>query len=521
MSEQPANTRYRHDTRAAGSRGPDPFESSWRQEYWYNEPVREKRLYLLLHLAPYSAVLMVTGDEGSGKTTLLHQFLARANDTWRICSIQGAADIDHLEILDTLEQELSLRAESYADEDERILYLRESLHALRRGSLVPIVVVDDAHLLPQAALTMITRLTEPREDGEILLGALMFGEESLLERFTLPGPGNLREHVNHTFELTPFGEEGTAGYIRHRMQVAGRDPDSLFTPAVLKFIHVASRGQPGRINELARGVLRNEGQMDYPMTAAPGLVGRVLLRYGLAAFAISLVVVALFYQDTLKEFATTGPAPVVVDSGAPPALPGPASVEPVEGEQGPDAPVTGDIPPPPSDEVATALAADPVPAPADPPSSAGADTRAEGERQTPVIEAMPPEDPSPAPVQAAVEPTPSSRTPMDTPAAESPWPRGADWLLAQAPGHFTLQLFASTEDRARAFVERHGLGEGIAIFRAKGGDAPLYAVTHGIYPTRQDAATAAGLPGIAGLEGVKPWVRSLRDVQGVIGATEP
>ncbi len=474
----------------------DPFEASWRQEYWYHEKVREKWLILLLHLAPYSAALLLTGEEGSGKTTLLHQFLARASDTWRICHIQGAPDIDQAEILDSLDQELSLHAAAQTDEEERIRRLRDSLHSLRRGSLVPIAVVDDAHLLSQAALTMISRLTEPREDGEILLGVVLGGDPSIEERFALPGLVTLRERVTHTFDLPPLGEEATVEYIRHRMRVAGRQPDGPFTPAVIKFIHVASRGLPGRINEFARGVLRNETQLpaNSEVLAPRGLVRRTLLRYGITALALSLVIVALFYQDTIKQYMLIDPVPVAVDAIVPPTEPRLSAID--------QAPV--------------------IVAPAEPqapPSIAesGAGFEAAPEVEPPIVEV----DAQPAVVSSAPEP---AETPVQKPEPAfepASGPRDAAWLLAQSPEHFTLQLFASSEERARAFIAQHALEQEAALFQNAGGERPLFAVVFGVFPTRQAAGQAGQRPPVTAIQGVQPWIRTLSDVQTAIGRAGP
>lgn len=504
------------------SRLEDPFQSSWQQEFWYREPVREKRLNLLLHLAPYSAVLLLTGDEGSGKTTLMRQFLLRAQDTWRICQIQGAADLDDLGLLDRLDEELSLRGDPHADLETRIANLRDSLHALRRGSLIPLVIVDDAHLLPQAALTMLGRLTEPREDGSLLLGALLCGESSIEERFAMPGLGTLRERVSHSFDLPPLGEEATTEYIRHRMRAAGQALDGPFTPAVFRFIHVASRGLPARINELARGVLRNEGQDEPVATLAPRTsTGRTLLRYGLAALAISLVIVALFYQDTLKEYAVIDPLP-----GESPAMVAPWP-DPEADTSMDLAALAPEAPPAVADADQEAVGGEPPEATPEPETLAIPAVVDAPEPET-VIESANGGEPAPAPgPETAPEPEPApvpdaesgSRSEPGTATGE----RDARWLLAQPPGHFTLQLFASSEERARAFIERHGLAGESALFRSTAGERPLYSVVYGIYPNRQ-AAVQAGREGpVAAIDGVEPWVRALRDIHAVItrAGTEP
>src|SRR5690606_31988159 len=132
---------------------PDPFRKHCDEHSYFSDAAREKRLNLLLHLAPYSDLLLVTGEPGSGKSAFAGRFLAGAADTWRVLVVQGGPDTTDVVSLDYLAQERSVRRDEDADRGERLACLRRSLHALRRGALLPFLAIDDAHLLPPSAFS--------------------------------------------------------------------------------------------------------------------------------------------------------------------------------------------------------------------------------------------------------------------------------------------------------------------------------------------------------------------------------
>jgi len=506
----------------------DPFQTPCDDACYFDEAVRAKRLNLLFHLIPYSDVLLVTGGAGSGKTTVLHRLLAGANDSWRVCRLQATAEIGGARLLDLLYREFLLRPDASEDADQRLRLLRESLFALRHSALVPVLLIDDAHLLSHAALAMLAALTEPWEAKEKLLSVVMFAEPEISKRLIAPGMEALRARVSHTFDIPPLGEEDTGKYIRHRLQTAGVSSAGPFTDSVIKFIHVASRGYPGRINEFARVVLHNSEQKEArpAMPVSLGSHTKVYFKYGIAALLASAAAVGLLYQDRLLDLTGRGVAPATVPAGevsptavtqapageearpspetpAAESAPRPAEIgaSPVDGPQSPSEPEPA-IP----EKTATSAEAE---APVVPAATAQVDTTSPAEPAAEVVEpavTVAPQAPAVAQPAAAVEAA------VPPAAAASPTPRDDDWLLAQDPAAYTLQLLVASRAQCLAYIERHGLGDAAALYQTRSSGQEWTSLVYGVYATEVDAADA----GKAILEqdvNAKPWVRKVALVQ--------
>ncbi|MCC6207983.1 MAG: AAA family ATPase [Gammaproteobacteria bacterium] len=510
----------------------DPFGTRNDDAAYFDEAVRAKRLNLLFHLVPYSDVLLVTGEPGSGKTSLLQRLLQGANDNWRICHFQASSEIDAPRLLEILYREFSLRPDGSNDDEQRLRLLRESLYSLRHSALIPVLIIDDAHRLAQPAFAMLATLSEPWQATDRLLSVVLFGEPEISKRLTAPGLEALRGRVGHTFDIPPLNEEDTGRYILHRLHAAGLKGPGPFTESVIRFIHVASRGFPGRINEFARVVLHNQeekGGRAEP-SSVPGLGRGVYLKYGIAAVLVSLAVIGFLYQDRLAGLVSdlrvadsqvpaveppsaTGTVPDAMTSQDPPAAEVAGDAQGVAEPGGPEttvveeemaaAPVVESVPDEPAqDEVEATggamLTADAAAAPA------GVE---ESDEQTAASEIV---APSPVPV-AGDAGSDAQATAPSTPSG----PRDEAWLLEQDPAAYTVQLLVASREQCLAYIKRHGLGDAAAIYRARSSGQVWSTLVYGVFTSETDAADA----GKAILEQdvkASPWVRRLGVIQGRI-----
>lgn len=519
-------------------REPFPPEAGADKGFFYAEQTRAQRLKLLHHLAPYGELLIVTGDPGSGKTTLLDQFIERAHDSWRLCVIRARAELDRDELLDALMDGFSVQAKQPEGDDDRLQLLKSHCVALKRKGLLPMVVIDDAHKLDRDALAALMQLLQVLDAHEKPLRIILFADPHLRELISVPELEALQERISHTFNLPPFSEKETGNYIQHRLKASGVDAAGVFTDTVVAMIHKTSQGLPGKINELARVVLSNQGAGGAVMAGMTGtkegrqgkggknvvLVGLVLAALILGALyalhrpsppkgvSVEDQVARIGHQESvplpLPSNATPGgetPPPFSHHTPAPP----PTSMTVPEG----GAPANG-----PSGEVAES-SAPPAPASAVAPQPQG--VPAAPAEQAPLPHAATPGvGASPAPRTAPAAPAvphQAKRGPTHPPAgkpAAGGKVKDAAWVLDQDPKHFTMQLMATQAPATvQRFVQRHPADSGkFAQFQTESRDKTWHVLVYGQFTSRTEAeARAKRLP--PGLHGVKPWIRPFKDVQ--------
>jgi type II secretory pathway predicted ATPase ExeA len=195
------------------------------------------------------ALGVITGEVGAGKTVAVRAALA-ALDTSRYSIIYlpnptiGARGIHHAIVTAlggvprfhhaTL---IPQTADTLADE-----------HA-ERGRL-PILVIDEAHLLDHPQLESIRMLTNHDMDSRSPFACLLVGQPTLRRRIKLGVLAALDQRIALRYNMPPMTSEETANYLRHHLALAGRT-DTLFSDDATTLIHQTSRGYPRAVNNLA------------------------------------------------------------------------------------------------------------------------------------------------------------------------------------------------------------------------------------------------------------------------------
>ena len=505
----------------------EPFADTAAGHFFFSDADGAQRLDLMLHLAPYSPLLVIAGKPGVGKTALLRQFAARASDTWRVAVVTARVDMGRDELLRDMARGFGLPLDSRVDHQELYAALIAQLRALRQNSQVPILLLDDAQYLGAIMMELILKLCSENENGHVL-SILLFGTPQLQNLLDSPA---LAARVTHTFEVTPFGEEETGAYIRHRLRAAGATDDGPFDAVLINKIHAASGGIPARINEMARRMLTDKTLGGKERKAGRGSAGasgpRSIKHLALIAAA---VVVVLMVVGPLRTalFKSNPPMPTAPQQSRalelpPPLIVGeedhvkrPASQESTPAEEPPV--------PAPTPEAATPSteAVEPLPLP---PLSPTEEAPAEEPVPTPAM-AVPQAAPTPAPAKpSARAEAPPVTKPLAVKEKPSPVPapaagtgiHGEAWVQDQPPGHYTLQLMALKEEAtARQFIEMQHVQDKAAYFPVHRDGHILYVVVYGVYPDHGAAARAAKeLPARWGTP--NPWVRSFKNLQGEFG----
>jgi DamX protein len=462
------------DTLAVFGIRKNPFPIDETDDLFFSTPNLTKQIDLLRNLVEYSDLLLVvSGVEGEGDETLLHAYLAdvRANDD------------------------------------------------------VPLVTVDDAHLLPQICTEFLLGLARERKHSELRL--LLCAEPGRLGFAT-----NDPKHV-HVVVLQPFDEQQSGDYIHTRLSYAGLGGDSPFSASVIDDIHQDSGGLPGTIHSLALHTLMANTDISQ-LASTPSVFGLVQRRplkftrpmlYLAAALLIGGgAVIFLRPGPGLEHVAgmdteTTGKLRGRVAGVTTQATMGEPSTPAGDGQgaggaQPETAPFTGSV-------TAKAPAREPQAAAAGVVRAhAGSDAKVftlgeSGTSTRPAVavsaatpgkDAVSAKDTGQA-VRLASNVTPTASSPAETQAG-----RDLDWLRKQDPSHYVIQL-VGTRDAAAAgkFLEDHELGSRGAWFVTSHENKPWYIVVYGIYPDNSSARTAINaLPET--LRARSPWPRTVASV---------
>ncbi|NOY63656.1 MAG: AAA family ATPase [Gammaproteobacteria bacterium] len=504
----------------------EPFADAIDNSFFYSEQARIQRLRLLQHLASYSELLMVVGADGIGKTTLLEQFIFRAKESAHICSIQATQMMDAERFTEQLLDGFQLSPDEGGDKASALSLdaLFNLLCSVQQEGRHTVIIIDDAHLLSLSALKLVLQLVEAAPSNDHSPHIILFCAPSIDKALSTPAVKPLLQRINHTFEMAPLSETECAGYIRHRLGVAGLDGEGPFDDAVVHKIYKASQGIPAQVNALAREVLQGRPVASVTEESATEAGAGNKLKWIVGGLVAVILAAVLLMQDTINSMVssdTEKPQVAMQQRSTPIALPPQSSAKVV---------VPAAQPPVQKAPPAQPAVTKPEPTAPKPPALAQAkpETAQQAKPAEPVKQAVAapqtpaPAAPAPAPapvVAKAAEPAPVKAEPVKPAVAEKqPVPtvspalsavEGAVWLLDQNPKYYTIQLIAtSRESSAVAFIKSKGLEDKSAIFRVDRNGKTVYPVVYGVYPDRRQAQQAAGkLPDIEG------WVRTVAGIQ--------
>ena len=119
---------------------------------------------------------------------------------------------------------------------------------------LPVVVIDEAHLLSNNDLEALRFLTNSVMDTGSPFAMLLIGQPTLRRRLKLAVLSALDQRISTRYTITRMNAADTTDYIRQHLTFAGRS-DPLFSDDAIHAIHLASRGYPRAVNNLAVAAL--------------------------------------------------------------------------------------------------------------------------------------------------------------------------------------------------------------------------------------------------------------------------
>ena len=228
-----------------------PFRITPHTDFFFEGADRGATLEALIYAVLHDeGIVKVSGEVGSGKTMLCRVLMERLPQ--HVVTIYLATpSLARDEILYAIADDLQLKLPRDGRASVALRALQEHLIALYGAGRRVVILIDEAHVMPDDTLEQVRLLSNLESNRHKLLQIVLFGQPELDETLAKPSLRQLRDRITHTFRTRPFGAGDIAKYLSFRMRAAGYRGPEVFMPRAVVIITRASGGLSRRINILA------------------------------------------------------------------------------------------------------------------------------------------------------------------------------------------------------------------------------------------------------------------------------
>ena len=279
---------------------------------------------LLLAIRRREGLIVLTGDIGTGKTTLCKAVLERLDrktfTTFVPDPFVTREALLKMMLLDfgvMSVDDLKSGRMTGASHPDLSYPLYEFLKSLVPLQAFAVLIIDEAQNLSPALLEEV-RILSDLEAPEKLLQVVLVGQLELRAKLKLTEMRQLDQRVSARCRLEPLNRDAIAGYISHRLSVAGGGDDRVhFSPNAIDAVFRISGGTPRLVNlicdrALHRGHLARKSAIDLET------VTQAIDDLGISA--LTPAPSALADRVTAPPAAAVAPSPPV-QAAPPPAAP--------------------------------------------------------------------------------------------------------------------------------------------------------------------------------------------------------
>lgn len=231
-----------------------PFEKDISPNLMWMDGGRQQALERLTTTIAHHQHALVLGEPGVGKTCVLRALKARLSPVRFRVEYLVHVTLAPRDFYRQLCFALGVQPKaSPAAMFESIQ--RECITSATEHRVHAVVVLDEAHLMPDSTLGHLHLLSNFQWDSEPLLSLVFVGLPELHDRLRLGIHRSLLTRIHTKIELAPSSPDLTAAYVRKRLDDAGARQE-LFTADGLATLHELTGGFLRSIDVLALAALR-------------------------------------------------------------------------------------------------------------------------------------------------------------------------------------------------------------------------------------------------------------------------
>lgn len=227
-----------------------PFRITPHTDFFFDGADRGTTLEALLYAIVHDeGIVKVSGEVGSGKTMLCRVLMERLPDQVEIVYLANPS-LSRDEILHAIADDLNLSF-SHDRITVALRELEEHLIDIYGDGRRVVILIDEAHAMPEETLEQVRLLSNLESSRHKLLQIVLFGQPELDAILNKSSMRQLKDRITHSFKMRPLTEVEIGKYISFRMRAAGYRGPEIFSPRAVAMIAKAASGLTRRVNILA------------------------------------------------------------------------------------------------------------------------------------------------------------------------------------------------------------------------------------------------------------------------------
>ncbi|HEY7819236.1 MAG TPA: tetratricopeptide repeat protein [Vicinamibacteria bacterium] len=228
-------------------------ESPFRPLSHPSRPFRSKELVEALEHFHYARLnresfFLMVGEVGAGKTTAIRAMVDSLSPQVPV-AVLSYTRLGTRELLEEVLRRFGLDSHGPSSKSQLLGRIERLLSS---AAEIPVLIIDEAHLLSDAALEQLRLLSNLERGEQPLLQICLVGQPELLERLRQHQHRPLRQRIAVRYAFGRLTAKETREYIRHRLAASGAaDPSVIFSDDAANAVHEMAEGLPREINVVA------------------------------------------------------------------------------------------------------------------------------------------------------------------------------------------------------------------------------------------------------------------------------
>lgn len=210
------------------------------------------------HVLEHRGIFLLTGAPGAGKTSVLRYLLSTLSPKAHYPLYLPLSTVSTPEFYRQLNRALG-GEEHYFKADTYRSIQAQVLSFATTKNLLPVIVLDEAHLLQEQNFRELQLILNFRMDTLMPLVLVLAGQPALAKRLLGYDLESFHQRIALKSLLVPLGDDEVLAFIRHHLRLCGTS-DKILTPEALRMVVQLSHGLPRVIGQLIRKALMSCAQ---------------------------------------------------------------------------------------------------------------------------------------------------------------------------------------------------------------------------------------------------------------------